>query len=102
MARYRVGFTEEARAQVLEVSRWWKVHRPSRPGLFREELLAAKEKLARFPTAGPQCDLKEHSDVRQLLLLRTQYYVYYSFDPQRRVVLIFAVWHTARGTEPPV
>lgn len=82
MARYRVGFTLEARAQVVEISRWWKANRPSRPGLFREELLAAKEQLARLPTTGPQCNLKEHSDVRQMLLLRTQYYLYYSVDPR--------------------
>jgi hypothetical protein len=35
-----------------------------------------------------------------MLLLRTQYHVYYVVDGPQRVVTVLAVWHTARGSGP--
>lgn len=102
MARYRVDVTPKARAQIQKISGWWRANRLKNPGLFREELLVARLLLARFPGAGPMLDSPEHGDVHRLLLLRTQHHVYYVVDEEQRVVTILAVWHTARGSGPPL
>lgn len=37
---------------------------------------------------------------RRILMPRSQLYVYYRFDRELGIVLIVAVWHTARGKLP--
>lgn len=102
MARYRVDITAQARAQIQTISRWWRANRLKNPALFREELVLARQQLARLPGTGPMYDSPEHGDVHRLLLLQTQHHVYYVVDEQQRVVTILAVWHTARGSGPPL
>jgi plasmid stabilization system protein ParE len=102
VARYRVEITPRARAQVHEISSWWRANRPGHAALFREELTGVKRHLERFPASGPAYDSPEHGDVRRMLLLRSQHYAYYVIDEQLRVVTILAVWHTARGSGPPL
>ena len=40
------------------------------------------------------------ADVRRVFLPKTRYAVYYAEDPTE--ILIVAVWHTARGSLPPL
>ncbi len=102
MRRYRVEITSRARAQVLEISRWWRANRGLRPGLFGDEFRTARRQLARFPLTGPNYDAPGFTHVRRLLLVRTQHHVYYLLDDALKAVIIVAVWHTARGDEPPL
>jgi plasmid stabilization system protein ParE len=100
VARYRVDITPRARGQIQEISRWGRANRPKNPGLFREELVGVRQELERMPVAGSAHDSPEHGDVRRMLLLRTQYHLYYVIDEQQRVVTVLAVWHTSRGSGP--
>jgi plasmid stabilization system protein ParE len=100
VAHYRVDITSRARGQIQEISRWWRANREKNPGLFREELAGVRHQLAHVPTAGPAYDSPEHGDVRRILLIRTQYHVYYVIDEKQRVVTVLAVWHVARGSGP--
>jgi plasmid stabilization system protein ParE len=93
VARYRVDITPRARAQINDISRWWRANRPSNPTLFREELIEARQRIAHLPASGPAYDSPEHADVRRMLLYRTQHHVYYVVDEQKRVVTVLAVWH---------
>ncbi len=100
MARYRLDITPQARGQIQEISRWWRANRLKNPGLFREELVTAKQQLAQVPMAGPAYASPERPGLRRMLLLRTQYHMYYVIDEPQRVVTVLAVWHTARGSGP--
>jgi plasmid stabilization system protein ParE len=100
--RYRVQIAGPARDHVRAISDWWREHRQQNPGLFQEELRQAITLLKAFPLAGPAHPSPVHRDVRRTLLRRTQHYVYYVIDEVGRVVTIVAVWHTARGSEPPL
>jgi plasmid stabilization system protein ParE len=102
VARYRVDITSRARTQIQEISRWWRANRPLNPGLFREELVDARQQLARLPSGSPAYPSPEHGDVRRLLLRRTRYHVYYIVEERQRVVTVLAVWHTSRGSGPPL
>jgi plasmid stabilization system protein ParE len=102
VSRYRVDITKSARARILDISRWWQTNWTKSPLLFRDELVAARSQIARVPSSGPAYASPEHRDVRRLLMLRTQYHLYYVIDEEQRVVTILAVWHTARGNGPPL
>ncbi len=102
MKRYRVEIAAPARAQVRAISRWWVENRAQHPDLFREELQQAVTLLRAVPWAGPAHPSPLHPDVRRTLLRRTKHHLYYVVDEARRVVTIVAVWHTSRGSGPPL
>ena len=72
------------------------------PSWSKDELRQAVALLKAVPWAGPAHPSPLHRDVRRTLLRRTKHYVYYVVDDAERVVTIVAVWHTARGTGPPL
>lgn len=102
MKRYRVEIASPAREQVRAASRWWTENHADRSELFHEELQQAVTLLGLFPLAGHVDPSAIHRDVRRTLLRRTQHYVYYVVDDAGQVVTIVAVWHTARGSGPPL
>jgi plasmid stabilization system protein ParE len=97
--KLRVILTPPARAQFLELNRWWRKNRPANPGLLKQEVREALIRLALQPEGGPQADAIEPG-LRKLLLPRTRYYIYYEIDHAKRTVSILAFWHTARGRRP--
>lgn len=100
MMAYAVVFSTEARTQILAIGRWWRVNRPSTPGLFLNELRAAVGRLGDVPRAGAVYEAPRVSGLRRLLLPRTAHHVYYTLDDTASVVRIVALWHTARGASP--
>lgn len=100
MSLLRVRVAPEARAQINEVAAWWRANRKAAPGLFRAELGDALDALARSPELGTAYYDSPVPDVRQLLMLRTRYHLYYTIDLERREVFIRALWHTSRGAGP--
>lgn len=100
MTDYAVVFSTDARAQILVIGRWWRVNRPSNPGLFLDELRAVVGRLGGAPKTGAVYEVPQVSGVRRLLLPRTAHHVYYTLDDSAPVVRIVAIWHTARGARP--
>lgn len=100
MRPLRVRLSSDAEAQIRLVAAWWRAHRRASPGLFRAELGDALEALARSPELGTVYYDSPLPDVRQLLMLRTRYHLYYTIDLERREVFIRALWHTSRGEGP--
>lgn len=98
----RVRVSSDARAQIKEVAAWWRANRPAAPGLFRAELADALDLIARAPDLGTPCYDAPLPDVRQLLMLRTRYHLYYTVNLARREVFIRALWHASRGSGPPL
>jgi plasmid stabilization system protein ParE len=96
----RVVFTDQARQQASDAHEWWMANRAAAPFAFIDELDEAREKLSTAPNSGPR--VKRFGDVRQLLLPKTRYHLYYVHHEEKRVVEILSVWSAVRGKKPPV
>lgn len=56
--------------------------------------------LVECPDAGARFHRATQPGVRKLLLRRTQHYLYYRVDDERRMIRVLTLWHTARGHDP--
>ena len=97
---FAVEFAPEAERQAAQVEQWWREHRGGSPTLFERELRTVLTLLAEHPLLGPPFLRAEQPGIRRYLLRRTRYHLYYSFDRAHRMILVRAVWHTARGQDP--
>ena len=91
-----------ALAQVKSIGVWWRANRPSAPELFFFELAEALEALHHTPVMGVRYLDRGGATLRRLLLPRTRYHLYFSYDVEANLVEVRAVWHTARGSGPPL
>ena len=67
-----------------------------------EEIEHAADLLRETPELGLSYrGARFHREVRRLLL-RSGWHLYYSFDRDRNVVVIVAVWWASRGSGPPL
>ncbi len=96
----RVELSPGARRQVRTIDTWWRANRPSAPNLFAEELTRTLEQLGATPLLGTPYPYPGPFEVRRLLLPRSRYSVYVTFEPENDLVKVRAVWHTARGRGP--
>jgi plasmid stabilization system protein ParE len=101
MPRLRVKVDPRAAEEIRSITRWWRENRPANPELLKRELAEARALLSEKPDVGAHVR-GARSDVQRLLLLRTQYHIYYRVDRAAREVIIVAVWHTSRGSGPPL
>jgi plasmid stabilization system protein ParE len=100
VTRKRVLIAPDAEAQIIVVRSWWLTHRDQAPDLFDRELDAAVAAIGNAPAAFPLYRRENDADVRRVLLPRTRYALYFTIEPAH--VLVVAVWHTARGSGPPL
>ena len=96
----RLEVAPRAAAQIREVAEWWRANRPAAPLLFSAELADTLESLVEAPRSGARYAHKSHVGVRRVLLRRTRYHVYFSYDEDADVVAVRAVWHASRGAGP--
>ena len=90
----------DAEAQLATIRTWWTANRPGALDLFDRELDAAVSTIAGAPQAFPVYRREGDANVRRIFLPKTRYAVYYADESE--TVLIVAVWHTARGSGPPL
>jgi plasmid stabilization system protein ParE len=102
VSRYRVVITAAAEAQLRRALAWWRDHRGDAPDLLRLEVGQVLMRLATQPSAGSAYPVETPSGVRRVLLRRSRYHVYYTFRPSAAEVVVRAIWHSARGSGPPV
>lgn len=96
MARYRVGVTPRALADIEKISKWWREHRPSAPRMFQNELDRALIHIASHPELGQSVQLRAYPGGRTHLLRRSGYVVIYNVDADAGVVAIARVRDTHR------
>jgi plasmid stabilization system protein ParE len=96
----RLEVAPRAEAQIRRITEWWREPRPAAPSLFSEELADALETLMANPTSGTFYSERRDARVRRVRLSRSRYHVYFSYDDQRDVVSVRAVWHGSRGSGP--
>ena len=99
---FRVSPTPLAADQIRIEAQWWRRNRTRAPGLFRAELRRAFTLIAQYPEAGAVADDVELRDVRRVLLVTTQHYLYYRIDKAAKRIEVLAVWSTRRGEPPPL
>ncbi|MBI4702636.1 MAG: hypothetical protein HY744_16060 [Deltaproteobacteria bacterium] len=91
---------EDADVQIQRIEAWWRENRRAAPELFSIELADALDALTHTPTLGTSYAERSGVVVRRLLLRRSRYHVYFSYDAAADIVEVRALWHTARGTGP--
>jgi plasmid stabilization system protein ParE len=96
----RLEIAPRAERQIRRIEAWWRVNRPAAPMLFAEELADALESVTALPSQGTTYRELGGVPIRRLLLRRSRYHVFFSFDIHRDVVSLRAVWHAARGAGP--
>jgi plasmid stabilization system protein ParE len=97
---FRVEFTDAATEQAQTAAAWWHANRPAAPELFDIELAYALDLLARMPSLTQVWGEIEGKPVRKARLPRTGHALYFTIEHD--LVTVHAVWHGARGSEPPL
>ena len=99
--RLRLLVVGEAERQIREAADWWHANRPAAPDLLRQELTRAFELITTQPGIGTKALDASIPGVRRLHLFRTRYLLYYRVRDDEAVEVL-ALWHTSRGSRPPV
>ena len=98
----RVRISPRAAAQIRRAADWWLEHRDKAPDAFADDLERGMELITSLPAVGEPVPHPRLSGVRRLLLARIRYHLYYQHEPGSDTVDVLALWHTGRGTGPPL
>jgi len=92
-----------AAEQIRVAEEWWRANRPKAPNAFREDLENASALLAIQPGIGARALNATIVGVRRVHLTRVRYDLYYRVveGPPKRLEIL-ALWHSNRGTNPPL
>ena len=96
----RIRVTKRADGHIERAAIWWEQNRPLSPGALDEELAEAFALLTSQSAIGAPALNTKTRGVRRVHLARVHYYLYYRVRGEQIVVL--ALWHTSRGTAPPL
>lgn len=99
---YRIRVSSQAAAQIRDAADWWFENRPKAPEALDEEIERSFDLLCALPSAGEPVAHSAIEGLRRILLGRVHYHLYYSASRQTETVEILALWHTSRGTVPPL
>jgi plasmid stabilization system protein ParE len=99
---YKIRVAPRAEAQIKKASAWWLENRSKAPTAFSEEVDRGFELARMWPSAGEPVEHSRLKGVRRILLARIRYHLYYCASPETETVEILALWHTSRGSLPPL
>jgi len=95
----QVRFARRALGDIERLERFCASQESSLWTTFMAELDLAVHMLENFPGLGVFY-LTGPPNVRRILLRKTQYHVYYRFQPEKSLIVILALWSTRRGRSP--
>jgi plasmid stabilization system protein ParE len=95
-----VRVTRRAQAQIDRAARWWDENRDLAPEAFDQDLAEAFLLLGAEPGVGAPVLNPRAQGVRRLHLARIRYHLYYRMRGAQ--VEVLALWHTGRGSDPPL
>jgi plasmid stabilization system protein ParE len=95
----KLEILEEARTQYREASAWWHEHRDAK-SLLAQEFLAAIRTLQTVPETGQVYVQMRGRTIRRWLMPKTKYHIYYRFDRDQDLLVIYSVWSAVRGRGP--
>ena len=97
-----VRIVGSAARAITEAAEWWSSNRPKAPGAFVEEMERALQLLALQPGIGARAQNAKLAGVRRIHLTRVRYYLYYRLAKSPPAIEVLALWHTSRGSDPPM
>lgn len=97
---FRVELTDAATEPAQSCAAWWRANRPAAPDLFDDELDYALDLLTNMPPLTQVWSEVEGKPVRKVRLPRTRHALYFTIEDD--LVTVHALWHGARGSEPPL
>ena len=96
MKPLRIELLPRAKRHLTGIKRWFGDQ--GRLHVLKADFAAVLSLLTDHPEAGAA--FEPDPRFRRVLMPHTQYYVYYKFDRETRVIVLVAVWGTARGRPP--
>jgi plasmid stabilization system protein ParE len=99
---FPVRIVSSAARAITEAAEWWVSNRPNAPAAFIEEVERALQLISSQPAIGAQAQNAKLSGVRRIHLPRVRYYLYYRIAKSPPAVEVLALWHTSRGSAPPI
>ncbi|HZO26306.1 MAG TPA: type II toxin-antitoxin system RelE/ParE family toxin [Chloroflexota bacterium] len=82
------------------VTAWWAANRPAAPDAVSVAIDREVERIQNHPGIGAPVSRTRLTGVRRVHLKRIHYYLYYRVEQDD--IEILALWHTSRGTGPPI
>jgi plasmid stabilization system protein ParE len=81
---------------------WWRENRTLAPNAVRQELERALALVAAQPRIGSRAMNVQMPEVRRIFLPIIKQHLYYHVLESPDRVEVVALWHTRRGTGPPI
>jgi plasmid stabilization system protein ParE len=97
-----VRITGSAARAIAEAAAWWTANRPKAPEAFADEVERALQLIAVHPGIGARAMNVRLAGVRRIHLARIRYHLYYRVAGVPEVIEVLALWHTSRGSPPPI
>lgn len=97
-----VRIVGSAARAIIEGAEWWASNRPKAPAAFTEELERALQLIAPQPAIGARAQNVKLAGVRRVHLTRVRYYLYYRIAGSPPAIEVLGLWHTSRGSAPPM
>jgi len=100
--RLAVEFTTLAARHVREAEEWWRLNRTAAPNAVREELQQLLDVVSVQPRIGARARNVRLDGVRRIHMPRIRYDLYYHVTGTPEFVEVVALWHSSRGSGPPI
>ena len=97
-----VTFTALAARHIRKAEKWWRENRTLAPNAVRQELERALVLIANQPRIGSRAINVKMPAVRRIFLPIIKQHLYYHVHESPDRVEVVALWHTRRGTGPPI
>jgi hypothetical protein len=91
-----------AAQQIRAAEEWWRVNRPKAPTALQEDLNRASSLIALQPELGARARNVALHGVRRLHLARIRHDLYDRIVETPKRLEILALWHSSRGSQPPI
>jgi len=93
-----VRTTPEANLQLFQIELWWAHNRDKAPDLFERELERTFDLISRFPAAGKSYPHPTEPHVRRILMVESEFFVFYREEDDH--VVVMSIWSAVRGRGP--
>ena len=98
----RVELTALAAQQIREAELWWRLNRRAAPNAIREELQRLLPLIALQPKIGSRATNVKLEGVRRIHIRRINYHLYFHVTGTPEFLEVLALWHSRRGSGPPI
>jgi plasmid stabilization system protein ParE len=97
-----VEVTAMAAQQIRAAEAWWRTNRPGAPDAVHHELQRAFTLIASQPRIGGNAAGLELANVRRIYLPVIKQFLYFHVVSPPERVQVVALWHSRRGSGPPI